>query len=392
VIRSLFAVLVALALLGDARIFLYVMNRFVFGSHREERSPWKWLMFAAPPLLLGLTLMFWPLSNWIDRLQSTRIVEWIAPERLEELAWSIAFAKLGSAWLLIAASVGLLWIVERLHALQVKDVPLIGVVSAPEPAPRRWFHNDLYDVEITRHELFIDDLPAAFDGYRIAFLTDTHVAAFMRRSFYREIVAAARSIDPDLVLLGGDLVTWQRDIPLMGKVLLTDLTARDGVFAVLGNHDIWASAPLVSSTLAAHNVTLLTNRAVALHRDGERLWLVGIDEMYRGAPDVAAAFAPIKDHPPAIGVSHHPDIVDLLDGRRLDLLVCGHTHGGQIRFPFFGAVVVPSRHEGAYAEGFHRLRNVLLYVSRGIGAVPPLRILCRPEVATFTLRRGRRAS
>lgn len=391
-IRALFAFLVLLALLGDARIFLYIMNRWVFGSHREEHSPWNWLMFAIPPLLLALTLMFWPLSNWIDRLQSTRIVEWIAPERLEELAWSVAFAKLGSLWLLVAAAVGLLWIVERLHALQTRDVPLIGVVSATAPAPRRWFHNELYDIEVTRHEVFIDDLPAAFDGYRIAFLTDTHVAAFMRGSFYRDIVAAARSIDPDLVLLGGDLVTWQRDIPLMGEVLLTGLTARDGVFAVLGNHDYWASASLVTSMLASHGVTLLTNRAVRLHRDGEHLWLAGIDEMYRGTPDVAAAFASIEDHPPAIGVSHHPDIVDLLDGRRLDLLVCGHTHGGQIRFPFFGAVVVPSRHEGAYAAGFHRLRNVLLYVSRGIGAVPPLRILCRPEVATFTLRRGRRSS
>jgi predicted MPP superfamily phosphohydrolase len=75
----------------------------------------------------------------------------------------------------------------------------------------------------------------------------------------------------------------------------------------------------------------------------------------------------------------------------VDLLVCGHTHGGQIRFPFFGAAVVPSKHEGRYASGFHRSGKVLMYVSRGIGAIPPLRILCKPEVATFTLRRGTHA-
>jgi hypothetical protein len=62
------------------------------------------------------------------------------------------------------------------------------------------------------------------------------------------------------------------------------------------------------------------------------------------------------------------------------------THGGQIRVPFFGAIVVPSRHEGRYASGFHQAGNVLMYVSRGIGAIPPIRILCKPEVATFTLR------
>jgi hypothetical protein len=73
-------------------------------------------------------------------------------------------------------------------------------------------------------------------------------------------------------------------------------------------------------------------------------------------------------------------------GRRADLLVCGHTHGGQIRLPFFDAIVVPSKHEGRYAAGFFRQDQVLMYVSRGLGAIPPVRILCRPEVAVFTLR------
>ena len=72
----------------------------------------------------------------------------------------------------------------------------------------------------------------------------------------------------------------------------------------------------------------------------------------------------------------------------LTLALLGETHGGQIRFPFFGAVVVPSKHEATYATGFHRLGAVLMYVSRGMGAIPPVRILCRPEIATFTLRRS----
>jgi predicted MPP superfamily phosphohydrolase len=93
---------------------------------------------------------------------------------------------------------------------------------------------------------------------------------------------------------------------------------------------------------------------------------------------------------PRLGVTHHPDMIADIKDRRIDLLVCGHTHGGQIRFPFFGSVVVPSRFEDRYAQGFHRVGRVLMYVSRGIGAIPPLRTLCRPEVATFTLRAGGR--
>jgi predicted MPP superfamily phosphohydrolase len=178
----------------------------------------------------------------------------------------------------------------------------------------------------------------------------------------------------------------------MAEVLLSDLRAPDGIFAILGNHDYWAGAEEVMKAMSAKGVQFITNRSVRLSRSGETLPLIGIDEIYRGTPDVMRAFEGIAPDGPCIAVSHHPDIIDLLGGRRIDLLVCGHTHGGQIRLPFFGALVVPSRHEGEFAAGFHRVGRVLMYVSRGIGAVPPVRILCRPELATFTLKRGHRTT
>jgi predicted MPP superfamily phosphohydrolase len=398
--RPLFTTFILLALLGDARIFLFILNRFVFGNHREEKSPYGWLMFAVPPLLLALTLLFWPLSMWIDRLMSTSVLEALEPQRVEEIAWSIVLAKLGAGWLTIAASVGIYWIVDRIRVVTHPDAPLAGVVDleaevvrlrrAHLPFPfvqKLGGHNDVYDIEVTRHELFIDELPPSCDGYRVAFLTDTHVASFVRRDFYREIVARVNAFDPDLVLFGGDFVTFRRHIELAARVLTDGLRCRDGMYAVRGNHDYWAGIDLLEHELGARGVEFLTNRSVLLRRE---LPLVGIDEMYRGTPDVASAFARVDPAKPCIGISHHPDIIDLLPDRRLDLLLCGHTHGGQIRFPFFGPVVVPSAHEAEYASGFHRERDVLLYVSRGIGAIPPLRILCRPEVALFTLRRGRR--
>ncbi|HKR62392.1 MAG TPA: metallophosphoesterase [Thermoanaerobaculia bacterium] len=350
--------LLVFALAGDARLFLFVANRIVFGSHREEKSRFHWLLYAVPPLLLILTLLMW------------------------------------KPWLLFAAAVGVYWILDRAHMLLLGKPAIAGVHTLPSeivklrkrhlPYPA---HNDVYDIEITRHEVFIDDLPRAFDGYRIAFLTDTHVASFMRRALYREVVAQTLRFQPDLILLGGDFVTWERHIPLMAEVLLTDLTAPDGVYAVLGNHDYWANADGVVAAMTARGVRFLINRSVVLTRGEDRILLGGIDEMYRGAPDVDTAFGRADRDMPRIAVSHHPDIVDLLRDERIDLLVCGHTHGGQIRAPFFGSIVVPSRHEARYASGFHRLDRVLLYVSRGIGAIPPVRILCKPEVATFILRR-----
>ena len=383
-VRALFAAFVLLALLGDARIFLFVMNRVVFSSHRQEKSPWHWLMWGVPPLLLALTALFWPLSRWIDRLLTMPAIERLTPERLTELAWTLTLAKIGVAWLIVAAAVGSSWILERIRANYLPEPPLLGVryLTAPSRAGSA-FHNQVYDLEVTHHEIIIDDLPVSFDGYRIAFLTDTHVASFVRPAYYREVVAQVQRFDPDLLLFGGDFVTWHRHIPLVRDRLLDGLAARDGIFAVMGNHDYWAGLRELPG------VRFLTNERVLLHRGNDALPLAGIDEIYRGNPDVDRAFAGIDDAAPCLAISHHPDVIDIVR-RRVDLLLCGHTHGGQIRFPFFGAVVVPSRHEAEYAAGFHRVGPVLMYVSRGIGAIPPLRILCRPEVATFTLRRGHR--
>lgn len=400
--HAIFFVLVLFALLGDARIFLFIMNRMVFGSHRQEKSPWGWLLYTVPPVLLFLTVLFWPLHRWITWLMSREVVERFTPDRVEKLIWMIPLARLGAGWLLVAAGVGVYWIVDRIRLNMRGEPRLKGIRDGGSEVIRLrkahvpiavlralGAHNDIYDIEVTRHEIFIDDLPPSFDGYRIAFLTDTHVAGFVRRQFYREVVAQVTRFDPDLVLLGGDFVTWNRHIALMADVLLTDLTARDGVLAILGNHDYWAGAAEVRTAMEAKGVRFIVNKSVTVTRDGHELPVVGIDEVYRGEPDIEAAFAAVK-RGPAIGVTHHPDMIDFIEDRRLDLLLCGHTHGGQIRFPFFGAVVVPSRHEQRYAAGFQRVGGVLMYVSRGIGAIPPLRILCRPEVATFTLRSGRR--
>lgn len=388
-LKSLFFALLVLALIGDARVFLFILNRLVFGGHREEKSPHHWMLYAVPPLLLVFTLLFWPLHQWIVELSEYRF----APRSIERALGSLLLAKFGAAWLFIAAGIGAYWIMDRIRVLVRPEPRVAGtrtLASEMHLATLRKSDalNDVYDIEVTHHEVFVRDLPPSFDGYRIAFLTDPHVASIMRSGFYREVVAHTMRFDPDLILLGGDFVTWSRHIPLLSELLLTGLAARDGIYAVLGNHDYWAGAENVTAALTAHGVHLLINKSIALRRGDDAISLVGIDEIYRGHPDVGAAFARTDPRVPCLALSHHPDVIDLLEEKRIDLLVCGHTHGGQIRFPFFGSVVVPSKHEARYASGFHRQGSVLLYVSRGIGAIPPLRILCKPEIATFVLRRN----
>jgi hypothetical protein len=404
-LRPLFFALLVLALVGDARVFFFVANRLVFGAHKEEKPPFHWMLYAVPPLLLILTLLFWPLHQWIQVVADHRIIERITPEPIERVLWSLTIAKIGASWLFIAAGIGAYWIINRARILaqgqpqvagtRTHESTIISLRKGHVPIAllrRLGAHNDLYDIEVTKHEVFVDDLPPSFDGYRIAFLTDTHVAGFVRRDFYRNIVAQTLQFAPDLILLGGDMVHWERHIPLMADVLISELRARDGIYAVLGNHDYWANADGVIAALTARGVRMIINRSIAIRRGDQQIALAGVDEIYRGKPDVDAAFALVDPHVPCIGLTHHPDLIDEVEDRRIDLLLCGHTHGGQIRFPFFGPVVVPSKHEGRYASGFHRVGRVLMYVSRGIGAIPPLRILCKPEIATFTLRPARPAA
>lgn len=382
-VRAVFAAFVVLALLGDARIFLFIMNRVVFGSHREEKSPWHWLLFVVPPLLLALTALFWPLNQWIDRLLTMPAIERLTPERLAELAWTLTLAKIGIAWLIVAAAVGSSWILERIRATFLPEPPLAGIrYLTPETNERRWPGNEVYDLEVTHNEIIVDDLPPSFDGYRIAFLTDTHVAPFVDRGHYRNVVARVQRFDPDLVLFGGDFVTWRRHVPLLRDRLLEGLSTRDGIFAVLGNHDYWAGADEVMAALPG--VRFLTNDRVLLHRGTDALPLAGIDEVYRGAPDVARAFAGIDDAAPCLAISHHPDVVDLVR-RRVDLLLCGHTHGGQIRFAYGPPILRQSHY--CLDEGLYAHASSLLVVSRGLGSVGlPWRYGADPEAVLMEIK------
>src|SRR5215213_7747284 len=121
-LRPLFFSLLFFALIGDARVFFFVMNRVVFGGHRHEKPPYHWMLYAVPPLLLVLTLLFWPLHRWIRIVAQNELVERITPEPLERVIWSLTQAKVGAAWLFIAAGIGAYWIIDRIRVLAQGEV------------------------------------------------------------------------------------------------------------------------------------------------------------------------------------------------------------------------------------------------------------------------------
>jgi len=239
-------------------------------------------------------------------------------------------------------------------------------------------------------EVDVCRLPAAFDGTRVLLMTDIHAGPFLHPAALAHAFARLMDLGPDLILLGGDLTTGSVEEFEPFMAAFRGLRAPLGVHGVLGNHDYYSGrAGDLLPLLEACGITLLTNRGVTLTRKGEHLALAGIDDLHWGRPDLPAALGP--GAPPHLLLSHNPDIFFDAAWRGVDLVLAGHTHGGQIRLPGLPPVVKMSRY--ALDQGRYRSAASHLVVSRGMGVTGvPLRWACAPEAVEVTLRCPRDAA
>ena len=243
------------------------------------------------------------------------------------------------------------------------------------------------------------DLPAAFDGLRVAFLSDTHHGPFVPLTYLAGVVEMTNALRPDVVLLGGDYVQRRRAAFLHlgidhrryvqpGIDVLADLRAPLGRFAVLGNHDYATDAALTRRALADAGFTDLTNAGVWLERPGgARLRVAGVDDCRKGRPRLRQALGDLRAGEACLLLTHNPDFVERVRDERVDLVLSGHTHGGQVVLPLVGAPLVPSRYGQKYRAGTVYGPRARVFVTTGVGTIgPPVRFRCPPEVALMTLR------
>ena len=252
-------------------------------------------------------------------------------------------------------------------------------------------------IDITNRTFFIRRLPPAFEGFRFVQISDIHLEEFAEDYFLRRVVDHINRLAPDLVLITGDYVS-RGPLPTRFALaaasrcgeLLDNLTCPLR-FGVLGNHDGAVGARDVRARLEGNGTPLLVNEHVAIERGGDRIWLAGTDEASESEPNLDLA---IPEHPdaPVILMAHEPDFVDhVLTHKRaplIDLMLSGHTHGGQVRIPGLRPLSLPPLGK-IYPEGHYLLNDLQLYVNRGIGTVGlPLRLNCPPEITVATLRRA----
>jgi predicted MPP superfamily phosphohydrolase len=254
-------------------------------------------------------------------------------------------------------------------------------------------------IEISRHDVFLRGLSPAFNGLRIVQLSDIHMDEYTEPFFLRRVVDRINSIAPDAVLFTGDYISYglgSRDFAVGAAWqcanILNTLNCRQR-YAILGNHDVIVGEKQVTAALTASGINVLRNTHLPIERGGGRFWLAGLDDPVEGHPDPELAIpASIRNIPnePVVLMCHAPDYADHLlaraPGKAVALMLSGHTHGGQVRLPFLGAIALPTMGK-RYVEGWFRLGDLQLYVNRGIGTVGlPLRFDCPPEITLFTLR------
>jgi predicted MPP superfamily phosphohydrolase len=232
--------------------------------------------------------------------------------------------------------------------------------------------------------------PREMSGLRVALLTDLHVGGpFNGLPRLREVVRRTNERHPDLILLLGDymkghilgqVVTPQEMAPEMGQ-----LEAPLGVFAVLGNHDHWFNGRRVARALQNAGITVLEDQARRVSFRGAGFWIGGISDFWEGRPDFRGTLKQVTDDAPVILMTHNPDLFPKTPAR-VSLLLAGHTHGGQVRFPFLGALVVPSIYGNRYLAGHVEERGQHLFVATGIGmSYLPVRFGVPPEVTILKI-------
>lgn len=242
-----------------------------------------------------------------------------------------------------------------------------------------WFH-------VVEQRIELPDLPSAFKGLRIAFLSDMHHGPWTGLKYIEQTVAVANALRPDLVVLGGDYCHNGSQFIEPCIDVLGDLHAPLGAVAVLGNHDIWNGPRRTRRAMDRRKIRCLVNESFWLEKNGERILIAGIDDYVQSFPDLERSIEKLSIGDKCMLLSHNPDIADELRDPRISLVLSGHTHGGQVNFPLVGAPIIPSCTGGKYVQGLYSLRTGKLFVSRGLGTVtPPVRFNCRPEINLIEL-------
>ena len=266
------------------------------------------------------------------------------------------------------------------------------MVLYPGEIERHW-------IDVTHHEFILPGLSPGMNGMRVVQLSDIHLDEYTEPYFLRQVIDRVNQLHPDMVLLTGDYISdilgnrkYATGAAWQCAEILHEIQCKM-TYAILGNHDVAVDAGEVTTALNANGIIVLRNEYLPVDFNGGRIWLAGLDDVVEGRPNLDRAIpASIRNRPnePVVLLSHAPDYADVVlahpAAKSVSVVLSGHTHGGQVRLPFVGAVDLPVWGR-KYVEGAYQVGSMQLYVNRGIGTIGvPFRFNCPPEITVHTLR------
>lgn len=273
----------------------------------------------------------------------------------------------------------------------VGGIAAAGSVAAYSYGPGR------HHVGVTEHDVYIHDLPGAFDGFTIAQMSDFHFGPFDEASIVDHAVAIVNDLKPGVAVLTGDFITadhhnQQNNVDSAARAAISLSRLQMPRFASEGNHDS-INLLAVRSALESRRIPMLYNTRLELRKGSAKIWLGGVADICLDRPDLSRSLPEAAANEPVILLGHAPDFVENVtkavqhDHRRCDLMLAGHTHGGQINIPGLVQGMLPEWGR-KYKAGPFQVGSTLLYVNRGLGTIHlPMRWNAPPEITLLRLRR-----
>lgn len=245
-------------------------------------------------------------------------------------------------------------------------------------------------VEVVKLELTLPHLDPAFDGYKLAQISDIHIGTGMTSARLMRFVEQINAQQPDAVALTGDFVTDGPVAAFASDLIapLSQLKPNDVSVAVLGNHDHWTSPEEVRAVLRESSIVDVSNKVYTVQRSSVALHLAGVDDYWERQDRLEQMLTLLPETGAAILLAHEPDYADFsAPTGRFDLQISGHSHGGQFIIPILHRPFRTPRYSRKYPLGKYQVGAMIQYTNRGLGTIlPALRLNCPPEITIFTLR------
>ena len=273
---------------------------------------------------------------------------------------------------------------DRRRAPSLRTTPLRSLAAGLLQTARAAFAEP-YMLAVEQHIIGLRRLPSALDGLRIVQLSDFHHSPFTGREQIERAIEATNSLQPDIIALTGDYISHEREYAAPCAEMLGHLRARCGVYAVLGNHDHWVDASLITDLFRAEGIRMLVNEGMRFEHNGASFWLAGVDDTMVGLEDLPLALAGSRADEMKLLLAHNPIILRRAARAGVDLVLSGHTHGGQVTWRSERSASGRARRR--LLRGLGRQGNTQIYVTRGLGTVVlPVRYGCPPEVSLLEMR------